>query len=194
LDGKILWQNVQYQAYANPVISPDKNWLLYSQDTSDQSELRKAYLKNLTTGETTNILSAPNIKSGFWSPDSKWIAISTMSLSTECSLWLINLETKEKRLLVTERAYDISFRGWSSDSRKIIFEFSLVQKGPHPTKVIDIYSKVIDIYSNEIQEFPFHYDYFYNNLSLPDGNFLMTSNNILYKVSLDGKQRKQIFP
>jgi Tol biopolymer transport system component len=187
LDGKILWQNVQYQTFAYPNISPDKNWLLYSQDTSDQSELRKAYLKNLTTGESTYILSSPKIKSGLWSPDSKWIAISTISTTTEYSLWLVNLEMKDKRLLISERANDVYFRGWSNDSRKIIFDVAQFGKEPKPTKAVDIYT-------NEIHKIPFHFDYFTANLSLPGGEFLITKDKILYKVSLDGKQKKQIFP
>ncbi|MFB3897385.1 MAG: ABC transporter permease subunit [bacterium] len=187
LDGKILWQNTQYGNHTYPIISPDKNWLLYSQNTGDPSELRKVYLKNLATNESTEILSSPHIKSGFWSPDSKWIAISTVSTTTEYALWLVNLETKEKRVLVNKPANALTFRGWSSDSRNIIFSLWLSNKEPNPIKVIDIYS-------HEMRDFPFRYDSFYNTLSLPNNEFLITYDKVLYKVSLDGKVKQQLYP
>jgi ABC-type transport system involved in multi-copper enzyme maturation permease subunit len=135
INRKVLWQITQYGTVTRPIISPDKNWLLYSSDTSDPSKSRKGYLKNLTTGESTYILSSPNIKFGLWSPDSKWIAISTISAKSECAVWLVDLTTKGKRLVDSEPAYEVNFWDWLNDSRKIYFRLKPIAKRVFPGRV-----------------------------------------------------------
>jgi hypothetical protein len=118
-----------------------------------------------------------------------------MSAASECSVWLVDIATKDKRLLVSEHTSNIYLRDWSSNSHKVILSISPSPNGERTEKVYDIYTK-------KMQEFPKRRVYFITNSSYPDGAFLQTEvidlNRNSYSVfniePLDGRQKKQIYP
>ncbi|MFB3897384.1 MAG: hypothetical protein ACE14V_13865 [bacterium] len=186
-EGKALSQMISLGSFPTSYFSPDNKWYFYCENTNKPIALRNIYLRYNSTGKSICILSMPNIKSWSYSPDSQWIAISSNSTSSDCEIWLVNLATKEKRVLISERNCGMYIRGWTNDNCKIIFDLY------QDTENINT-GRVFDIYTNTIQEIPLPYDMIYTNLPLPDGNFLITKNNILYKISLDGKTKQQLYP
>lgn len=222
LEGKILWQHISYYFPSHELVSPDRKWLLFTQSTVDRSEPHKLYLENLYTYETTLVFTANHFGRCFWSPDGKWLTVSVYNSRSkpvpvlnpgvkhkgveeqhkdEVIIWLINLESKEKKKIANLAEYNIDVRGWSKDNKRIFYSYS--DEKTYCYKAIDIATGQV---SNRL---PLEYEYSeYSSypveignfmvqakpLLLSDGKYLVSTGRELYLITADGKQTKRIFP
>lgn len=97
-----------------PSFSPDGGRLAFVSDRGGNMDI---WVKNLKTGEVTNITSDSFNKESFpgWSPDGKMIVYQSNSKSP--ALFIQNLESKKRRLLI-EKA---STPKWSPDGKYISY-------------------------------------------------------------------------
>lgn len=170
-----------------PVFSPDGNFIVFRSERKPSG----IYVME-ATGENPRFITAEGFPSS-WSPDGKEIVISELGLirhtehkSRDSALWIVNVETHEKRLLTKGDAVQPS---WSPNGHRIAYWFITKGRRGDIATIPAEGGEPLIITTNEATD--------WNPVWSPDGKFIYFSSDRggsmnLWRVAVDEKTGKTL--
>lgn len=95
-------------------------WVVYSALVSHEPFVTQIFLKNLDTGEVTQLTNSGNNSWPRWSPDGSQIMFDSWTEENGSDIYLMNKDGSNQRLIITSSVNDL-VPDWSPDGDKIAF-------------------------------------------------------------------------
>lgn len=146
--------NISYETEINKyVLHFEKTDLTWSPDGKKIAFTKRTYGKgneslfvlDINSKKITNLFSANDITVyngyAFWSPDSKNLLVSEVEPDEKFNIYLLEVDSGKSRSLITLNNSASTIRGWSSDSKRILFTVCRTKKN---VEIYTLYSMPID--------------------------------------------------
>ncbi|MGD9799745.1 MAG: DPP IV N-terminal domain-containing protein, partial [Parvularculaceae bacterium] len=110
------------EAAGDPDYSPDGATILYF---TDEPKPRDLYLRDVSTGETTQLTDTPDFDemTARWAPDGRSIVFvgKDHADGAESDIWIIDSETGKKRNLTQTDSVGEFHPDWSHDGKRVVY-------------------------------------------------------------------------
>lgn len=164
---------------ATPELTADhiSGWVVYSKAISSESTVVQIFLKNLDTGEVTQLTNSGNNDWARWSPDGSQILFTSWTEENRNDIYLMDKDGKNQIPIIATNANEV-LPDWSPDGKKIVFISN--QDGNDEVYLMDLITK-------EVKKLTDTTKFAYLPTWSTDGK------HIAFASSTDGVGRSQIF-
>lgn len=114
-------------------------WAVYSLWVSQDPVVSQIFLKNLDTGEVTQLTNSGNNDRPLWSPDGSQIMFSSWTEENSFDIYLMDKDGKNQRPIVSSLAQEM-MADWLPDGNKIVYVLN--KEGNREIYVMDIQTQV----------------------------------------------------
>ena len=117
-------------------------WVVYSKTVSREPFVAQIFLKNLDTGEVTQLTNSENNRFPRWSPDGSKIMFVSLTKENREDIYIMNKDGSNQTPIVATRADELQ-PNWSPDGKQIVFS-SYTRESTSEIYLLDIATKDIE--------------------------------------------------
>lgn len=141
-----------YPTLAAPELTTEhiSGWVVYSALVSREPAANQIFLKNLDTGEVTQLTNTRNNSSPKWSPDGSKIVFVSFTKENLHDIYIMNQDGSGQTPIVATSA-DEYFPDWSPDGKQILFS-SFSRSSASEIYLFDLASKDVKKLTNTIKD------------------------------------------
>lgn len=114
-------------------------WVVYSKSVSSEPYIVQIFLKNLDTGEVTQLTHSELNRDPRWSPDGSKIVFASFTKENAFDIYIMNKDGSGQTPIVSTSA-DEYMPDWSPDGKQVLFS-SFIQGEPAEIYLLDTTSK-----------------------------------------------------
>jgi len=142
----------QVVSTATPELTTDhiSGWVVYSALVSREPTVSQIFLKNLDTGEVTQLTNTGDNSSPKWSPDGSKIVFISFTKENLHDIYIMNRDGSGQTPIVATSA-DEYFPDWSPDGKQVLFS-SFTRGSASEIYLLDLTSKDVKNLTNSIRD------------------------------------------